>query len=89
MNKEDLINQIAEKMGITKRQAINFLDVMIDILKESLLEEKKIMLRGLGTFQIIELRERRGRNPRTGEEVIIPGRKRIKFKASSELLRKL
>lgn len=87
MNKTQLIDKIAEKSGLTKADSKKALDAIIEATAEVLKDKNdgKLALVGFGTFSVSERGERKGRNPRTKEEIIIPAKKVVKFKAGSEL----
>ncbi len=71
MNKTDLINLIAEKTGLSKSQSQSFLDATLDIITDKLSDGESLTLFGFGTFKINHRNARKGRNPRTGEEITI------------------
>lgn len=81
MTKADLVASIAEKAGVTKKDADKMLSVMMDVIMESLANGDKVQLIGFGTFEIKERAARKGHNPRTGEEIDIPAAKVPTFKA--------
>ena len=83
MYKADLVNAMAEKAGMTKVQAKNALDAMMDTTVETLKKGEKVVLLGFGTFSVVERPARKGRNPRTGEEIKIKASKSVKFKAGA------
>lgn len=87
MNKTQLIDKIAEKSGLTKADSKKALDAIIEATAEVLKDKNdgKLALVGFGTFSVSERGERKGRNPRTKEEIVIPAKKVVKFKAGSEL----
>ena len=85
MNKADLTTSIAEKGGLTKKDAEKFLKAFIDSIEEALAKNDKVQLVGFGTFEVRERAERKGRNPRTSEEITIPASKVPVFKAGKEL----
>ncbi len=87
MNKTQLIDKIAEKSGLTKADSKKALDAFIEATSEALKDNNdgKLALVGFGTFSISERAERKGRNPRTKEEIIIPAKKAVRFKAGREL----
>ena len=87
MNKQELVSRIAQKAGLTKKQASAAVDAMIEAIKESLASGKEVRLVGFGTFQIRERAARKGRNPRTKEVIHIPAKKVPAFRPSSELKR--
>lgn len=89
MNKTDLINRISEQANLSKAQAKMALDAMTDGIISALETGDKVSLLGFGTFSVSERNERTGINPRTGETLIIPARKTVKFKAGAELAQKV
>ncbi|MEJ5226936.1 HU family DNA-binding protein [Thermodesulfovibrio sp.] len=85
MTKADLIGKIASKAGLTKAEAGKALDAMIDAVKESLKKGDKVTLVGFGSFYVSKRKARKGRNPRTGQEIKIPATKVPKFTAGKSL----
>lgn len=85
MNKADFTVAVAAKLGSTKADAAKALDAVLDAVAEALAKGEDIRLPGFGTFEVRETAEKRGRNPRTGEEVTIPAGKQPKFKAGAAL----
>lgn len=91
MNKTQLCDKVAEKANLTKADAKIAVDALLDSIAEALAnpEDGKVAILGFGTFGISERGERKGRNPQTKEEMIIPAKKVVKFKAGSDLEGKL
>lgn len=85
MNKEMLITAIAEKTEMTKIQSEKALKAFIDVVTEEMKKGEKVQLVGFGTFEVTERAERQGRNPSTGESMVIPASKSPKFKAGKAL----
>jgi DNA-binding protein HU-beta len=85
VNKADLITSIAEKSGLTKKDAEKSLKALMESVEESLEKNEKVQLVGFGTFEVRERAERKGRNPKTLEEITIPASKVPVFKAGKEL----
>jgi DNA-binding protein HU-beta len=85
MNRETMIDKIAEDAGINKAQADRALKSMLDSITDSLKEGDKVTLTGFGTFLISERKTREGRNPKTGETITIPGGNVPRFKAGKSL----
>lgn len=86
MNKTELVNAVAEKSGLTKADAAKALNAFMEATSETLKKGDKVALVGFGTFSVAERAEKKGRNPHTGQEMIIPASKVVKFKAGKELL---
>lgn len=89
MNKADLITSIAEKSGLTKKDAEKSLKAFMESVEETLEKNEKVQLVGFGTFEVRERGERKGRNPKTLEEITIPASKVPVFKAGKELREKV
>ena len=86
MNKKELIAAMAEIAKIKKVEAERALNAFIEVVTEALSEGERVKIVGFGTFYVTECAERRGRNPRTGEEIRIPARKVVKFRGAKGLL---
>ena len=86
MNKHDVVTKMAKNSGITARQAEKALNSFLLVVEEALKKGEQVRFVGFGTFYIAERKARKGRNPRTGEEIKIPARKVIRFRPSKRLL---
>lgn len=89
MNKSELITSMAEKSKLTKKDAELALNAFIETIEETLGNKEKVQLLGFGTFETKERAERKGRNPRTKEEIIIPASVVPSFKAGKEFKEKV
>ena len=85
MNKANFAAAVAAKLGGTKADAAKAVDAVLDTLAEVLAKGDDVRLPGFGTFEVRETTEKKGRNPRTDEEVTIPAGKQPKFKAGAAL----
>ncbi len=85
MNKGDLINQISEDASISKSEATEALNSVLNSIENTLKKDDKVTLIGFGTFSISKRAARIGRNPQTGAEIKIKAKKVIKFKAGKSL----
>lgn len=85
MNKGDLINKIADNANLTKAQATEALNTVLDAVGAALKDGDKVTLVGFGTFSVSHREARSGRNPRTGENIEIPAKNVVKFKPGKEL----
>lgn len=85
MNKNDLIDAVANKTGLTKADAGKAVGAVFDSIRETLEKGKEVRLVGFGTFDVAKRKASTGRNPRTGEEIKIPASKQPKFKAGKGL----
>jgi len=87
MTKIDIIQNVYDKLGFSKKDAARIVESVFDIMKEELEKGEKIKISGFGNFVVKEKKSRRGRNPQTGSEIEISPRKVLTFK-SSQVLRK-
>ena len=85
MNKTELIAAVAEKAELSKKDAEKALKAFTDVVSEELVKGEKIHLVGFGTFEVAERAEIEGRNPKTGEKMMIAASRSPKFKAGKAL----
>jgi DNA-binding protein HU-beta len=85
MNKSDLINSIASKSGLNKKNSEAALNAFISSVEETLKAGDKVTLVGFGTFEVRSRAARKGRNPQTKKEITIPASKAPVFKAGKGL----
>ncbi len=85
MNKVELIAAVAEKAGLTKKDAEKAVAAVVASVEEALVKGDKVQLIGFGTFEVRERAARVGRNPQTKEEIKIPASKQPVFKAGAAL----
>ena len=85
MNKTELVAAAAEQAGLSKKDAEAAVKAFTDVVAEALKAGDKIQLVGFGTFEVSERAAREGRNPRTGETMVIEASKTPKFKAGKAL----
>ena len=85
MNKTELIAVVAEKVGMTKKDAERVINATVDTITETLTKGEKVSLSGFGIFEVKGREARVGRNPRTKETIQIPATRLPVFKASKAL----
>ncbi len=85
MNKAELVEEVAGKVGLTKKEAGNVIDAITSAITGSLERNEKVTLVDFGTFEVRRRRARTGVNPQTGEKIQILARKVPKFKAGKNL----
>ncbi len=85
MTKTDLVSMIAERGDYTNKDAEKALNAVIDSITAALTSGEKVSLVGFGTFEVRDKAERKGVNPQTHEEIIVPARKSPAFKAGKAL----
>ena len=85
MNKTELIAAVAEKAGLTKKDAERVVNATVEAITESLVKGEKVSVSGFGIFEVKTREARVGRNPRTKETIQIPATRLPAFKASKTL----
>ena len=85
MTKAELIDDIAQKLGVSKRAADMAFDAVFEVIKEGLIQWHEVKIPGFGSFKPIIREARDGRNPQTGEKIRIQPKRVVKFKASKNL----
>ncbi len=84
MNKQDLVLQLANKEQLTQKKADEILSTTLEAIMKSVTKGEKVTLVGFGTFEPRKRKERKGRNPKTGEELQIPASTVPKFSAGKQ-----
>lgn len=85
MNKGELIATIAETGGLTKVRAELALNKVLANLAEAMEKGERVTLSGFGSFKVVERAEQKGRNPQTGQAIVIPAHNVVKFKPGKNL----
>lgn len=85
MNKTELIQAVAERTQLTKKDASNAVNAMLEVITEALSRGDTVQLIGFGNFEVRDRAARKGRNPQTGEEIEIAATKTPAFKAGKQL----
>ena len=85
MTKSELIEAVSRRIDVPKKRAEDVVNAVFDAMKDALLEDERIEVRGFGSFSIREYKAKKGRNPRTGEQVFVDEKKSVHFKAGKEL----
>lgn len=85
MNKTELAHALAAKIGTSKNVAATAIDGLVDVITETLAKGGNVALIGFGTFSVGARKERQGKNPQTGAELVIPAAKVAKFSAGAKL----
>ena len=85
LTKAQLLGVLFDQLGLNKREAHDFIDSFFNILFTELVDGRDVKISGFGNFEVRKKTARPGRNPRTGEDVAIPPRRVITFKASGLL----
>ena len=85
MNKGEFVTAMSAHGALTKKDAEHFLTIFADTLRDGLQRVARIVLPGVGVFTVQERAARTGCNPANGQEIKVPGKKVVKFKAAKEI----
>jgi integration host factor subunit alpha len=85
MTKAEIVERVYERVGFSKKEAADIVELVFDLMKETLEHGEKIKVSGFGNFVVKEKKARRGRNPQTGEEIEIAPRRVLTFRPSQTL----
>jgi integration host factor subunit beta len=85
MLKKDLIDKVSDELALQKQDVSLAVDIMLDTMSKALIEERRIELRGFGSFSVRSRKPRSTKNPRTGKIMEIPNRKTLHFTMSKSL----
>jgi DNA-binding protein HU-beta len=85
MNKAELVNEVTNEVGLTKKDVGNVIDAITSAITDSLARREKVTLVGFGTFLVQRRKTRQGVNPQTGGKISIPAKDVPKFKSGKAL----
>ncbi|MCX5799732.1 MAG: integration host factor subunit alpha [Proteobacteria bacterium] len=85
MTKIEIVTNLYEKLGFSKRECANIVDTLFEIVKKTLSNGENVKISGFGNFIVKEKKARRGRNPQTGQEIQIAKRRVLNFRLSQVL----
>lgn len=85
LTKKELAQNLSDQTELSFADAKKFVDLFFDTIKEQLNSGKTVKLSGFGTFDIVQTKERVGRNPKTMEEFPIPSKRKVKFTVSPKI----
>ena len=89
LKKVDMIKSIHDQFGFSKDKSADMFESVLEIIRQSLVDGEEVKISGFGKFYLIEKKARNGRNPHTGEHIIIEPRRIVSFKYSSRTRAKL
>ncbi|MFH2058586.1 MAG: integration host factor subunit alpha [Pseudomonadota bacterium] len=89
ITKTDIIEKISEKINQSSSEAKDTVETLLEIMKSTLASGEDLMISGFGKFCVNEKAPRKGRNPATGEDMVLDGRKVVVFKLSGKLRDKI
>lgn len=82
MTKAEIVEQIYEQVGFSKKEAAELVETVFEIIKDTLANGEKVKISGFGNFVVRDKNARKGRNPQTGEEILLEARRVLTFKPS-------
>ncbi len=85
MTKADIVESIYQKVGFSKKESAEIVELVFDLIKTTLENGEKVKISGFGNFVVRAKNSRKGRNPQTGNEIKLGARKVLTFKASQVL----
>lgn len=85
LTKKDMIENICDRIGFTKKESMTVVEDLFEIIKGELAQGNPLMISGFGKWAVLNKKARTGRNPQTGASITIDARKVVTFKASNAL----
>jgi integration host factor subunit alpha len=89
LTKKNLAESIQDELEVTGARSTEILETLLEVLKRTLESGDEVLIRGFGKFYVNEKKARRGRNPATGEDLVLPARRVVRFKCSDKLRRRI
>ncbi len=88
LTKNDIVTSVHD-LGLSKRKSVEVIESLLEIIKSSLESSEDVLISGFGKFCVKDKAKRRGRNPATGEDLMLRGRRVVTFKCSGKLRHKI
>ena len=89
LTKAHIVEAAAEQNGLPRNQSVNTIEMLLEIIKRTLESGEDVLVSGFGKFCVKEKQERRGRNPATGEDMLLDPRRVVTFRCSRQLRQKI
>ena len=89
LTKDLIAKAIAEHVGLQRNQSVELVEILIGLVKESLISGEDVLISGFGKFSVREKKERKGRNPATGDSMMLRPRRVVTFHCSGNLRKKI
>jgi len=89
LTKTDVIESVKDQIGFTRKQSIETVETLLEIIKSTLESGEDVLISGFGKFRIRDKKKRRGRNPATGDDMMLRPRRVVTFKCSGKLRKKV
>jgi integration host factor subunit alpha len=88
LTKNEIVTNVHE-LGFTKKKSVEIIETLLEIMKSTLEKGEDVLISGFGKFCVKEKKQRRGRNPATGADLLLKERKVVTFKCSGKLRNKI
>ena len=88
LTKSEIVTSVHD-LGFTKKKSVDVIESLLEIIKRTLQSSEDVLISGFGKFCVKDKAKRRGRNPATGEDLMLRGRKVVTFKCSGKLRHKI
>jgi len=85
LTKTDIVQIVTKETGLPKNKSVHAVEWLLEIVKDTLASGEDVLISGFGKFRVLEKSERRGRNPATGEDLMLKPRRVVTFKCSGKL----
>jgi integration host factor subunit alpha len=89
LTKADIIESVNQQLGFPQKKSTELVEQLIETIKSTLASGDDVLISGFGKFSVNEKNERRGRNPATGDEMMLRPRRGVTFKCSGKLRRRV
>ena len=85
LTKADIVDSVNDQIGFTRKQSVETVETLLEIMKKTLESGDDVLISGFGKFCVRDKKERRGRNPATGNDLILEPRRVVTFRCSGKL----
>ena len=89
LTRDDIVEAVSEQVGFSKKQSVELVETLLELIKRILESGEDVLISGFGKFRVREKKERRGRNPATGDIMMMRPRRVVTFKWSGKLRERL
>ena len=89
LTKAQIVNTVQNHLGLSRKRSFQLIENLLEIIKKTLGNDEDVLISGFGKFCVKQKRERKGRNPATGDDMMLAPRKVVTFKCSGKLRDKI
>jgi len=89
LTKADIVDSVKDKIGFTRKRSVETVEILLEIIKSTLESGEDVLISGFGKFCVKDKKERRGRNPATGDDMMLRPRRVVTFNCSGKLRKKV